>query len=307
MSTATEATAPSSPVAVSSALPAASLGRTVSSPAPDTAPAVAGGTPFAERFGRNLPRIRRLAIQSLLPLALLIVWDLLTRLGLVERIFLPTPASVGEAFLKLLLKDNLLGDFRISSITVLKGFSVGAIIGLATGMATGLSRTVEDLLGPLLNGIRQVPTLAWLPLIILWMGAGDLGKNVLIAKAVFFPVFLNTLQGIRGTPREYIEVGRIFAYGRLRLLRRIVLPAALPAIFVGLRFGAGISWAVLIVAEMLGARRGLGFLIMRAQELLHSDQLFVLIVLIGVVGFTIDVVLRRIEARLLRWKRGFEG
>jgi sulfonate transport system permease protein len=242
-----------------------------------------------------------------LPVLILVVWDLLTRFGLVERIFLPAPASVGEAFVKLLVKDDLLNDFRISAATVLKGFGVGASIGLAVGMATGLSRTVEALLGPTLNAIRQVPTLAWLPLIILWMGAGDLGKNVLIAKAVFFPVFLNTLQGIRGTPREYIEVGRIFACGRLRLLRRIVLPSALPGIFVGLRFGAGISWAVLIVAEMLGARRGLGFLIMRAQELLHSDQLFVLIIIIGVVGFAIDVGLRRVEARLLRWKRGFEG
>lgn len=290
MSTATDAAAPALP-------PAAT-------PARDT---VAGGESIAGRFRPNLPRLRRLVLQSLLPVALLIVWELLTRFDLVDRIFLPAPASVGEAFCKLLVKDNLLGDFRISAITVLRGFGIGAGIGLATGMATGLSRTVEDLFGPLLNGIRQVPTLAWLPLIVLWMGAGDLGKNVLIAKAVFFPVFLNTLQGIRGIPREYIEVGHIFDYGRLRLLRRIVLPAALPSIFVGLRFGAGISWAVLIVAEMLGARRGLGFLIMRAQELLHSDQLFVLIVLIGVVGFGIDVALRRLEARLLRWKRGFEG
>lgn len=303
MSTATDATASSAPVAIAPARSPVHRTHAIVNGAPRHAVSPS----FAGRLRRNLPRLRRLAIQSILPVLLVIAWDLLTRFGLVERIFLPTPASVGEAFVKLLLKDNLLNDFQISAITVLKGFGVGAGIGLALGMATGLSRTVEDLLGPLLNAIRQVPTLAWLPLIILWMGAGDLGKNVLIAKAVFFPVFLNTLQGIRGTSREYIEVGQIFAYGRLRLLRRIVLPAALPGIFVGLRFGAGISWAVLIVAEMLGARRGLGFLIMRAQELLHSDQLFVLIIIIGIVGFSIDVGLRRIEARLLRWKRGFEG
>ncbi|WP_232767401.1 ABC transporter permease [Geminisphaera colitermitum] len=297
MNTATVTAASATPT-----VPIASTASTVS-----TASAAAPPPPLPRIVHDRTRRLRRLALQSLLPVTLLIVWELLTRFGFVERIFLPTPASVGEAFYKLLVRDNLLGDFQISAITVLKGFSVGALIGLATGMATGLSRTVEDLFGPLLNGIRQVPTLAWLPLIVLWMGAGDLGKTVLIAKAVFFPVFLNTLQGIRGTPREYIEVGRIFDYGRLRLLRRIVLPAALPGIFVGLRFGAGISWAVLIVAEMLGARRGLGFLIMRAQELLHSDQLFVLIVIIGVVGFAIDVGLRRIEAHLLRWKRGFDG
>jgi sulfonate transport system permease protein len=152
-----------------------------------------------------------------------------------------------------------------------------------------------------------VPPLAWLPLIILWIGAGDLAKTIIIGKSVFFPVFLNTLQAIRGTSREYIEVGHIFAYNRWRLLWRIVIPSALPGIFVGLRFGAGISWAVLIVAEMLGARRGLGFILMRSQELLHSDQLFVIITIIGFVGFVIDVGLRRLEKHLLRWKRGYEG
>ncbi|MDR2863941.1 MAG: ABC transporter permease, partial [Puniceicoccales bacterium] len=155
--------------------------------------------------------------------------------------------------------------------------------------------------------IRQVPPMAWLPLIVLWIGAGDLAKTIIIGKAVFFPVFLNTLQGIRGTSREYIEVGHIFAYNRWRLLWRIVLPSALPSIFVGLRFGAGVSWAVLIMAEMLGARRGLGFILIRSQELMHSDQLFVIITIIGLVGFIIDVGLRRLEKHLLRWKRGYEG
>jgi sulfonate transport system permease protein len=211
------------------------------------------------------------------------------------------------AFHHLVTKDNLLLDFQTSAVMVAKGFFAGTAVGLAAGFACGISAWFERFLGPTLNVLRQVPPLAWLPLVMLWVGAGDLGKTIIIGKAVFFPVFLNTLQAIRGTSREHIEVGRVFAYGRLRLLWHIVLPSALPGIFVGLRYGAGISWAVLIIAEMLGARRGLGFILMRAQELLHSDQLFVIIAIIGTVGFIIDTGLRRLEKHLLRWKHGYEG
>jgi sulfonate transport system permease protein len=265
-----------------------------------TAATASAATAASERF-------QRIAGQLILPAALLVLWEVLSSRGYVAAVFLPRPSAVVEAFYYLIAKDQLLLDFRTSAVIVVKGFFAGTTIGLAAGFACGISAWVERFLGPTLNAIRQVPTLAWLPLILLWVGAGDLGKTVIIAKAVFFPVFLNTLQGIRGTSREHIEVGRVFAFGRLRLLWHIVLPSALPGIFIGLRYGAGLSWAVLIVAEMLGARRGLGFILMRSQELLHSDQLFVVIIIIGFVGYVIDVGLRRLEKYLLRWKRGYEG
>jgi sulfonate transport system permease protein len=166
---------------------------------------------------------------------------------------------------------------------------------------------VDQFLGPTLNSFRQVPPLAWLPLIVLWIGTGNLAKSIMIGKAVFFPVFLNTLQGIRGVSKEYIEVARIFEFKRGQLLRKVILPAALPSIFVGLRYGAGLAWAFVIVAEMLGGRYGLGYVLMRSQELLLTGELFVVIVIIGLVGFGVDLGLRRIEARALRWKKGFEG
>jgi sulfonate transport system permease protein len=162
-------------------------------------------------------------------------------------------------------------------------------------------------LGPTLNTIRQVPTLAWLPLIVLWIGVGTWAKSIMIGKAVFFPVFLNTLQGIRGVSKEHIEVAKIFEYNRALLLRKVILPAASPSIFVGLRYGAGLAWAFVIAAEMLGGRYGLGYLLMRSQELLLTGQLFVVIFVIGTVGFVVDIGLRRVEKHLLRWKKGFEG
>jgi sulfonate transport system permease protein len=242
-----------------------------------------------------------------LPVLLLAGWQVATSLHWVKPIFLPSPWSVIQTFREMLFEEGLLTDFRVSAVIVIEGFLIGAVFGLAAGVAAGLSKTVERLLGPLLNSIRQVPPLAWLPLIVLWVGIGPLAKGVMIGKAVFFPVFLNTLQGIRGVSKDYVEVARIFEYNQRLLLRKVVIPAALPSIFVGLRYGAGLAWAVVIAAEMLGGKLGLGYLLVRSQELLLTQQLFVIIVIIGGVGFSVDVVLRRMEGNLLRWKKGFEG
>lgn len=242
-----------------------------------------------------------------LPTTILAAWELATRFGLIRPLFMPAPEAVVASFFEMWAHEGLLGDFWTSASVVAEGFLIGATLGLLVGFAAGLSKTVEQLLGSVLDSIRQVPALAWFPLIALWAGIGSPAKIIIIAKTVFFPVFLNTLQGIRSVPREYIEVGQIFNYSRALLLRRIILPAASPSIFVGLRYGAGLAWAFIIAAEMLGGRYGLGYLLTRSQELLLTDQLFVVIVIIGLVGFSVDVVFRVTERRVLRWKRGFEG
>jgi len=259
------------------------------------------------RRNRRAVRLKDLGFGVVFPLLLLVVWEVATRRHWVKPYFLPRPWSVIAAFKEMLFEEGLLTDFRVSAVVVLEGFLLGGVLGLVTGISAGLSKTVERLLGPLLNSIRQVPPLAWLPLIVLWVGIGPMAKSVMIAKAVFFPVFLNTLQGIRGVGKEYVEVARIFEYSKALLLRKVVIPAALPSIFVGLRYGAGLAWAFVIAAEMLSGKLGLGYLLMRSQELLLTEQLFVVIVVIGAVGFAVDVTLRRIESGLLRWKRGFEG
>jgi sulfonate transport system permease protein len=212
-----------------------------------------------------------------------------------------------ETFYDLVVNQDMFTDFRFSAQEVLEGFLMGAAGGLLVGIASGLSKTVERFLGPTLNSVRQVPPLAWLPLIVLWIGMGTFAKSLMIGKAVFFPVFLNTLQGIRGVSKDYIEVGRVFEYNRALLLRKVILPAALPSIFIGLRYGAGLAWAFVIAADMLGGRYGLGYLLLRSQEMLLTSQVFVVIVVIGAVGFAVDAGLRRLESGLLRWRKGFEG
>lgn len=271
-----------------------------------------GALPAGQRVGRSrtgwlLSGWGAKGIGLLLPVAILAAWEIATRLHLVEPVFLPRHWGVVSAFCEMLVDEGLLTDFRVSAVVVLEGFLMGGLAGILVGVAAGLSKTAERLLGPTLNSIRQVPPLAWLPLIVLWIGIGTLAKDIVIAKAVFFPVLLNTLQGIRGVSKDYVEVARIFEYNRRLLLRKVILPAALPSIFVGLRYGAGLAWAFVIAAEMLSGRLGLGYLLMRSQELLLTRQLFVVIAVIGSVGFAVDVALRRVESNLLGWKKGFEG
>ena len=255
--------------------------------------------PGAERRGRW--------VSLVLPVGLALLWQLVSQLGWVKPYFLPSPLTVARAANEMIFETGLLKDTWFSLRIISEGAFLGGLLGLAFGFAAGISRSVEKLVTPLLDAVRQVPPLAWIPLLVLWLGVGNSGKVVLIAKAVFFPVFLNTLQGIRGVSLDQIEVGRIFGYGRLRLLRRIIIPSALPSIFVGLRFAAGLSWSVMIAAELLGSRYGLGFRLHLAQEHLMTDQLFVIIILIGLVGYLLDLTIRTIQGRVLHWRRNFVG
>lgn len=265
--------------------------------------------PFAARpLGRAVELITHNRVQLALPLLVAVVWQTSTALGWVQPYFLPSPASVAHTLYRMTVSEQLWYDFLVSATTVIEGFCVGTGVGLLLGIIAGLWHNFERFIGPSLHAVRQVPPLAWVPLLILWLGVGDMGKAILVGKAVFFPVFLNTLQGVRGVSSDYIEVGRVHGFSGFRLVRKVVLPAALPSIFTGVRYGAGLAWSVMIAAEMLGSRFGLGFLLVRAQELLQTSELFaVIIIIIGTVGFLLDLGFKRFEARCLRWKKGYQG
>lgn len=255
------------------------------------------GTPLD---GRNL-------IGLLLPGLVLVVWQIASSRGWVDSVFLPQPITVVFAFWKMLTAQSLAFDV-LSSITIVgQAFIYGSLAAVVLGIAAGLSRTVEQFFGPTFDTLRHIPGIAWFPLIVLWLGLGAPAKVLVIAKSVFFPVFLNTLQGIRSVDKSYIELANVLTLTQRQLVRKVILPAATPSIMVALRYAAGLAWALVVVAEGLSGLEGLGFLIFRAQGLLLTDQLVVCMILIGVIGFIIDRLMYALQRRVLRWKQGFDG
>lgn len=242
-----------------------------------------------------------------LPLGILALWQAAATYHWIEAVFLPPPAKVVQAFWQMATKQDLAIDFLSSLSIVGQSLLYGALAGIGLGIIAGLSGRVEKFLGPTLDTIRHIPGIAWLPLIVLWLGIGAPAKILVIGKSVFFPIFLNTLQGIRNVEKNHIELASVLTLTRWQMVRRVILPSALPNILVSLRYAAGLAWALVVVAEGLSGMQGLGFLIFRAQGLLLTDQLMVCMISIGVVGFTIDRLMFAIQRGLLRWKQGYDG
>ncbi|WP_347557450.1 ABC transporter permease [Robbsia sp. KACC 23696] len=260
-----------------------------------------GSGALAQRVSA-IARIGALAWSSLLPAGIVCVWTLASTRHWIPAVFLPTPLRTIESFWDMLLHQSFLHDFWVSISLVVQAFVYGAVVAIVLGFAAGLSRPVERFFGPTLDTIRHIPGVAWFPLIVLWLGVGAPAKTLVIAKTVFFPVFLNTLQGMRNAEAKHVELGTVLTLNRLQLLRHILIPSALPTIIVSLRYSAGLAWAMVVVAEGLAGQEGIGFLIFRAQSLLMTDQLLVCMVTIGVVGFAIDRGMYAIQRRALRWK-----
>lgn len=276
-----------------------------SSPNINDRPGWAGAGQIAARLGQALTGGALIGL--ILPLGLLALWQTATSLQWISAIFLPSPLATVQAFWTMLTRQNLTNDFLVSISIVAQAFVYGSALALVLGVAAGLSRRVEQFFGPTFDTIRHIPGIAWLPLIVLWLGIGAPAKVLVIAKSVFFPVFLNTLQGIRNAEKRYVELAEVLTLTRWQLIRRVLIPSAVPSIMVSLRYSAGLAWALVVVAEGLSGLEGIGFLIFRAQGLLLTDQLVVCMVIIGLVGFAIDRGMYALQRHVLRWKQGFDG
>ena len=249
------------------------------------------------------PRLLALFNTIAVPILLLALWQILSGSGLLLDVILPSPVKVVKAFIEM-VKDGTLGiDLAVSGKRVLIGYLWGAGIALILGVLSGLNKIVERIVSPIINVIRQIPLYAWMPLIILWFGIGEVSKEIIIARGVLIPIFLNTLQGIKGVQAEYFELAEVLELKKSVFLRKIVLPSAISSIFTGLRLGAGNAWMAVVAAEMLGGLTGLGYALMKSREFLWSDKLIALMVVIGVIGVVIDVILRKIEESTLKWKK----
>ena len=269
-------------------------------------------------------RLRALAEGLAVPLALLALWQIACSAGLVNPLVLPSPAAVAarwwaylaplEAYdpaqgpwLAWAVSGEMLGDALASLHRVVVGFLVGAGLALPLGLFMGTSDTVYRHVNPLMQVLRPIPPIAYIPLSILWFGLGNAPAVFLIAIGAFFPVLMNTIAGVRHVDGIYIRAARSLGAGRLTIFRRVILPAATPYILSGARIGIGTAFIVVIVAEMIAVNNGLGFRILEAREYFWSDKIIAGMLTIGALGLVIDMGVSRLNAHLLRWHRGLES
>ncbi|WP_185996400.1 ABC transporter permease [Nocardioides campestrisoli] len=242
------------------------------------------------------PAVRALG-GLLLPALLLLGWHLLSTGGVFSPVQLPAPGAVLDAARGLWERDELLGHVHISTQRVLVGFAVGASVGILLGSLLGLSRVADLLLAPTIGAVRAVPSLAWVPLLILWMKIGEDSKVTLIAIGAMFPVFTTVHLALRHVDRQLVEAARAFGLRGVRLLTAVQLPAVVPAVFSGLRLALAQSWLFLVAAELIASSQGLGFLLVDSQNNGRTDRLLLAIVLLALLGKTTDAVLGVVE----RW------
>ena len=258
-------------------------------------------------LGRLLRGLWSRLIPWLVPLALLVLWQISSASGWLSNRVLPAPLDVARAGWTLALSGELWTHVRISAARALTGLAIGGGLGLLLGLLTGSVRVAETLLDSTIQMVRNIPALAMIPLVILWFGIDESAKLFLIAVSVFFPIYLNTFHGIRSVDPGLVEMARSYGLNRWQLYTQVILPGALSSILVGLRFSLGLMWVILIVAETISAQAGIGYLTMNAREFLQTDIVLVGILLYAALGKLADWFARALERSWLRWHPGYHS
>jgi sulfonate transport system permease protein len=241
------------------------------------------------------------ALPWLIPAVLVALWQCAAMLGLLSAQVLPAPTDVAMAGWHLARTGELWANIEISAARALAGFAIGGGIGFTLGIMNGLSPVSETLTDSTLQMLRNIPHLALIPLVILWFGIGEEAKVFLVALGVFFPIYVNTQHGVRSVDPHLLEMGRAYGMSNAALFWHVVLPGALPSIFVGLRYGLGIMWLTLIVAETIAASSGIGYMAMNAREFMQVDVVVFSILVYAALGKLADSVARLLERSALQW------
>lgn len=263
-------------------------------------------SPGAQRPAPGGPRLSRLR-RAIGPVAVLLAWWVVTSTALVDHRQLATPLQVGSVFLSEARSGVLQANLLVSLERVTEGLLLGVAAGVITGCLTGMLRRAEDLVDPIVQMFRTVPFVALTSLFIVWFGIQETPKVMLVALACFFPVYLNTHNGIRNLDARLVEAARGFGVGRLGLVWEVVLPGALPQALLGLRIALGVSWLALVVAEQINAQSGVGYLLTTAQNNLDTAGIIAGVVTYAALGIVTDALVRAMEGRLLSWRRAYSG
>jgi sulfonate transport system permease protein len=252
-------------------------------------------------FGKLL----RPAFGLLLPVALALVWEIAVRMGLSNGRLVPPPSVIWNTFSELAATGELQRHALATLLRVAAGFVCGVAAGTLLGAIAGYSGLSRRLLDPSLQALRSIPSIAWVPLFILWFGIFEASKIILIAVGVFFPVYLGVMGAVISVDRKIVEVGRAFRLSGAAMVRRILLPAVMPAYVISLRAGLGLGWMFVVAAEFLGASTGLGFLLIDGQQLGKPAQIVAAIVAFAILGKSTDWLIALVAAPFLRWEDRF--
>lgn len=250
---------------------------------------------FADSF-------RAYALYFLSPVVLLIIWTWVCNAGIFPEQILISPAGVFETGRELWDNGELTSHLQDSLLRLVWGFAIGAFLGLLFGVLMGLFKSVDNFFAPSFNAIRQVPTIAFIPMLIMIFGVEETFKIVIVAKAAFFPITLATYDAVKGIPRTYFEVSKVYQLPTWHLVTRIVLPSTTPPILTGFRLALGRSWMVLVAAELIAADSGIGQMMEMGRQMFRIDIVLVGVLVTGLIGFLLDRVLRSVEAHLGKWK-----
>ena len=251
-------------------------------------------------------RLRASLLAWLLPLLIVILWEVAAREEWLSPRLMPAPSAVALAFWDSLRDGSLLENTLVSTGRAVKGLLIGGLLGFAFGILNGLWKPAEVLLDSSLQMLRNVPHLAIIPLVILWFGIAEEAKIFLVAIGVLFPIYLNTYHGVRSVDPALIEMARVYGLSRAAIFFRVILPGAMPSILVGLRYALGIMWLTLIVAETISASSGIGYMTMNAREFLQTDVVLLGIIVYALLGKVADVLTRAIETRTLAWHPAYQ-
>jgi sulfonate transport system permease protein len=252
-----------------------------------------------------LRRWARPAIGLLLPLGLALAWEVIVWLGFSNGRLVPPPTKIFAAIVELARSGELASHILATLTRVAAGFGLGVLAGTLLGAISGYWTLARRLLDPTVQALRAIPSIAWVPLFILWLGIFETSKIVLIAAGVFFPVYLGVMGAILSVDRKIVEVGSTFRLSGPAMIRRILLPAVLPAYVVALRVGLGLGWMFVVAAEFMGASEGLGYLLIDGQQLGKPAQIVAAIVIFAILGKTTDWLIEIGFAPLLRWQDAF--
>ncbi|WP_046791702.1 ABC transporter permease [Tatumella morbirosei] len=275
------------------------------------------GDDVAEQNSRSLPEQQKLRSFSLrsalrkcrgwvLPILGILLLEGVVRAGIIPDYVMPPPSELLFSFIDV-AHGPLWDDITASLLRVIAGFVIGTSLAVVVGSLVGLSRNAEAYLDPTFQALRSVPSLAWVPLLLIWIGIDESSKVTLISIGAFFPMYLNLVAGIRNVDRKLVEVGTLYQYSRVRMVAKIILPAALPSVLTGLRSGLSMAWLCVVAAELLAATNGIGYMLTDGRETSRPDLVLVAIITLAVMGKISDSLLKLLELKALYWRDSFIG